>query len=143
MHQRAEEAPAQRQAGARSCVGLCGRRQFQNAWRAYAATTPAGYSLAYNTYQALISLAVKAGRLDAALDTFRDMQGAGLPPNVVTFCGLISALGRERRRRGVRYAQTAYELWSELAASGTQLDAAAYRTGATVAYAQCLLPGPA
>jgi pentatricopeptide repeat protein len=113
-------------------VGLCGRRQFQNAWRAYAATTPAGYCLSYNTYQALISLAVKTGRLDAALDAFRDMQGAGRAPNVVTYCGLISALGRERRRRGVRYAQTAYELWSELAASSTQLDAAAYRTGATL-----------
>lgn len=40
-------------------AALCGRRRFQEAWRAYAATTPAGYSLQYNTYQALITLALK------------------------------------------------------------------------------------
>ncbi|EFN58087.1 hypothetical protein CHLNCDRAFT_34493 [Chlorella variabilis] len=113
----------------RLIYALCGRRRFQEAWRAYAATTPAGYSLQYNTYQALITLALKAGDLDAAVDAFRDMQAGGRAANVVTYCGLISALGRERRRRGVRYAQTAHELWGELAGSGTQLDAAAFRTG--------------
>lgn len=71
---------------------------------------------------------LQAGDLDQALDAFRDLQSLGLNPNVVTYCGLISALGKERRR-GVRYAQLAHELWRELAASGLQLDSAAYRTG--------------
>ena len=72
---------------------------------------------------------LQMGDLEAALDTFRDLQSLGLTANVVTYCGLISALGKERRR-GVRYAQTAHELWAELAGSGAQLDGAAYRTGA-------------
>ena len=164
-------------------------QRFREARRAYAAVTPAGYCLQYNTYQALISSALKVGAassqaarqphrsgvhsshcggveaerpvpaachptavplshaacdaaycfpprawllqvgdLEAALDTFRDLQSLGLTANVVTYCGLISALGKERRR-GVRYAQTAHELWAELAGSGAQLDSAAYRTG--------------
>ncbi|KAL4858667.1 Pentatricopeptide repeat-containing protein [Chlorella vulgaris] len=108
---------------------LCGRQRFQEAWRVYSATSPAGHLLAYNTYQSLISLAIKVGNLEAAVDVYRDMQAAGRPPNVVTSCGLIAALGRERRRRGVRYAHIAHELWTELCASGVQLDGAAYRTG--------------
>jgi hypothetical protein len=71
----------------------------------------------------------QVGNLEAAVDVYRDMQAAGRPPNVVTSCGLIAALGRERRRRGVRYAHIAHELWTELCGSGVQLDGAAYRTG--------------
>lgn len=76
-----------------------------------------------------MTLALKAGDADAALEVFRDLRAApGRTPNVVTYCGLIAALGRQRRR-GVRYAQAAHELWGELAASGAQLDCAAYRAG--------------
>ncbi len=70
----------------------------------------------------------QVGALESALEAFRDLQTLGLTPNVVTYCGLISALGRERRR-GLRFAATAAELWDELAGSGAQLDAAAYRAG--------------
>ena len=126
-------------------VALCGAQRCRDALRTYAACTAAGCHLHYNTYQGLISTALRCGELDAALDVFRDLQGGGsgrggaqggsaagaatgLTVNVVTYCGLIAALGRERRR-GVRYAQAAHELWTELAGSGTALDDAAYRTG--------------
>jgi hypothetical protein len=36
-------------------------QRFREARRAYAAVTPAGYCLQYNTYQALISSALKVG----------------------------------------------------------------------------------
>jgi hypothetical protein len=36
-------------------------QRFREARRAYAAVTPAGYCLQYNTYQALISAALKVG----------------------------------------------------------------------------------
>lgn len=107
---------------------LCSKQRFRDAWSAYAAVQPAGYCLQYNTYQALISQALKAGSIESALEAFRDLQSQGLTANVVTYCGLISALGKERRR-GLRYAATAAELWGELVASGAQLDAAAYRAG--------------
>lgn len=79
----------------------------------------------------------QVGALESALEAFRDLQALGLAPNVVTYCGLISALGRERRR-GLRFAATAAELWEELAGSGVQLDAAAYRAGEAAA---CLAGG--
>jgi hypothetical protein len=44
-------------------AALCGRQRFQEVWRMYSATSPAGHLLAYNTYQSLISLAIKVGRL--------------------------------------------------------------------------------
>ena len=60
---------------------------------------------------------------------FRDLQElGGWAANRVTYCALISALGKDRRR-GSRSAAVAYELWAELLASGAQLDAAAFRTG--------------
>lgn len=70
----------------------------------------------------------QVGDLGAAVEAFEDLKSAGLQPNKVTYCSLISALGKDKRR-GVRSAQLAYELWMELRASGEELDAAAYRIG--------------
>ena len=68
----------------------------------------------------------QAGDLYNALRVYRAIEGAGMQPNVITCCGLISALGKARRpaerAQGCR-------LWHELHASGQHLDAAAYRTG--------------
>lgn len=61
-----------------------------------------------------------------ALRVYRAVEASGLTPNVVTACGLISALGKQRRR-GERVE--GYRLWRELQASGLWLDAGAYRTG--------------
>lgn len=64
-----------------------------------------------------------------ALDIFRQLQSAGFSANYVTYCGLISALGKERRR-GQPSADLAYQLWQELyEAEMPGLDAAAYRAG--------------
>lgn len=82
---------------------------------------------------------MQAGDLGAAVEVFEDLKSAGLAPNKVTYCALISALGKDRRR-GVRSAQLAYELWTELQGQGEQLDAAAYRTGTCwVSICQALL----
>lgn len=111
-------------------AALCKARRFRDAWRAYGAASGAGRALGYGCYHCLITAALQAGNLEAALDAYRSLQAeGGHVPNVVTACSLISALGRARRR-GTRYAQTAHELWGELAASGAALDAAAYRAGA-------------
>ncbi|KAL3156917.1 hypothetical protein ABBQ38_001179 [Trebouxia sp. C0009 RCD-2024] len=63
-----------------------------------------------------------------ALEVFRQLQHAGLTPNFVTYSGLISALGKVRRR-GQPSAELAYQLWQELYQLQTPLDAAAFRTG--------------
>jgi len=68
------------------------------------------------------------GDLDGALAVFRDLQSCGMAPNKVTFCGLISALGKQKRR-GSRYLELAYELWRELQLSGDNLDPMALRIG--------------
>lgn len=59
---------------------------------------------------------------------FHDIQGAGMRPNPVTYCALISTLGKQRGRGG-QAARLAYDLWRELSDSGLPLDAAAFRTG--------------
>ena len=64
----------------------------------------------------------------SALRALRAIQAAGMEPNVVTYCGVISALSRERRQRE---QQLGYRLWCELHGSSLRLDAAAYRTGVT------------
>lgn len=110
-------------------AALCKARRFRDARRAYVAATGAGRALGYSCYHALITAALQAGDVEAALDTYRSLQSeGGHRPNVVTACSMISALGRARRR-GTRYAQIAHELWGELSASGAALDAAAYRAG--------------
>jgi len=68
----------------------------------------------------------QAGEVYSALRALRAIQAAGMQPNVVTYCGLISALSRERRQRE---QQLGYRLWCELHDSPLRLDAAAYRTG--------------
>lgn len=72
--------------------------------------------------------AVQAGDVGHALEVFHDVGDLGLTVNKVTYCSLISACGKQRRRGG-RYAQIALELWEELVGTGMQLDAAAYRAG--------------
>ena len=68
----------------------------------------------------------QAGEVYSAMRALRAIQAAGMQPNVVTYCGLISALSRERRQRE---QQLGYRLWCELHDSSLRLDAAAYRTG--------------
>ena len=71
---------------------------------------------------------LQAGEPYTALEVFRQIQQAGLAPNFVTYCGLISALGKVRRR-GQPSAELAYQLWQELYQLQEPLDAAAFRTG--------------
>lgn len=70
----------------------------------------------------------QAGEPYTALEVFRRIQQAGLVPNFVTYCGLISALGKVRRR-GQPSAELAYQLWQELYQLQEPLDAAAFRAG--------------
>jgi leucine-rich PPR motif-containing protein len=109
-------------------AGLCARGRFAEARRAWTLARPLGYLLKYNTYQAALSACLRLGDLASAVGVFRDMQRAGVAPNQVTYCQLISALGKQRRR-GQRSAQLAHELWQELQASGAPLDGAALRAG--------------
>lgn len=74
------------------------------------------------------TLLLQAGEPYTALEVFRQLQHAGLTPNFVTYSGLISALGKVRRR-GQPSADLAYQLWQELYQLQTPLDAAAFRTG--------------
>ena len=73
-------------------------------------------------------LCAQAGEPYTALEIFRQIQTAGLLPNFITYCGLISALGKVRRR-GQPSAEIAYQLWQELCQLQLPLDAGAYRTG--------------
>lgn len=110
-------------------TGLCRDGNFARAWRAYRAGKKLGIKLRYNGSQRLVTHAIKAGDLSAAVEAFEDVKKAGMAPNKVTYCSLISALGKDRRK-GLRSAQLAYEMWRELkAAGGEALDAAAYRIG--------------
>ena len=74
------------------------------------------------------SLCQQAGEPYTALEVFRQLQAADLTPNFITYCGLISALGKVRRR-GQPSAELAYKLWQELYQLRLPLDAAAFRTG--------------
>jgi hypothetical protein len=74
----------------------------------------------------------QAGEAQLAVRAFRELQAAGLVPNVVTRAALISGLSRARRR-GAPCAQQAYELWKELEASGDAAsNACAYAAGASL-----------
>lgn len=91
------------------------------------------YQLKYNTYQAVLRSLLAINDVDAAVNVFRDLQNRGMAPNKVTYCCLISALGKQRRR-GSRYAHVAYELWQELRTASSlplmsDLDPVALRTG--------------
>ncbi|KAK9825475.1 hypothetical protein WJX81_008217 [Elliptochloris bilobata] len=108
---------------------LCHARWHGAAWRVYRAACERGGGLRYATYQALISSAFQAGEPDRAVQAFRGLQRSGLQPNLVTWCGVISALSKQRRR-GVPAAARAHELWRELQASGLAArDAAACAIG--------------
>ena len=74
----------------------------------------------------------QAGEPYTALEVFRQIQQAGLTPNFVTYSGLISALGKVRRR-GQPSADLAYQLWQELYQLQEPLDAAAFRAGEPLA----------
>lgn len=69
---------------------------------------------------------LQAGRYGNALRAFDGIKAAGMQPNVVTYCSIISALTRSRHPG---FVKTAHRLWKELQRSGQHLDAAAYRTG--------------
>lgn len=74
------------------------------------------------------SYLLQAGEPYTALEVFRQIQQAGLTPNFITYSGLISALGKVRRR-GQPSAELAYQLWQELYQLQQPLDAAAFRAG--------------
>ena len=69
---------------------------------------------------------MQVGELYNALRVYRAIEAAGMTPNVITCCGLISALGKARRQAE---RHQGHRLWLQLRASGQCLDAAAYRTG--------------
>ena len=111
---------------------LSSRGQWATARQVYTSLSDAGAPPHYSSYQLLIAAAARAGDLTSALGALRDAQARGLSINKVTYCCLISACGRQRRR-GLRWAALAYELWRELEraalADGAPLDAAAFRAG--------------
>lgn len=109
--------------------GLAGSGNFQPCWALYVAATQRGVPLRYTCYLAVMTAANKAGRHGAALRAFQDIKAAGMQPNVVTYCGIISGLAGSRQDGFVR---SAHRLWQELQRSGQHLDAAAYRTGINV-----------
>lgn len=76
----------------------------------------------------IVCYLLQAGEPYTALEVFRQIQQAGLTPNFVTYSGLISALGKVRRR-GQPSAELAYQLWHELYELQEPLDAAAFRAG--------------
>lgn len=62
-------------------------------------------------------MSVQAGEPYNAVQAFRDLRGSGLTPNVVTWCGQITALSRFNRR-GSAFAHLAHDLWTELQSLG-------------------------
>lgn len=112
-------------------TSLCAAQRYSEARQVYAILELCGPQLRYNTYQALLKACLVTNDIEAAISIFRDLQAGSMNPNKVTYCGLISALGKQRRK-GSRYLELAYELWLELqnsALKGSQLDSAALRTG--------------
>lgn len=81
---------------------------------------------------------LQAGEPYTALEVFRQIQQAGLTPNFVTYSGLISALGKVRRR-GQPSAELAYQLWQELYQLQEPLDAAAFRAGMLLPICLCCM----
>lgn len=79
----------------------------------------------------------KAGAYSRAVEVFRDVAAAGLEPNRVTYCQLISGL-LKCRRRGSPNSQLAYQLWQELL-SKEGLDGEAYKTGQPLSSAYLVL----
>jgi len=137
-----------------SAAALLSKQRFRAALTVFKSSqhkTPT--QLHYFTYQSLVTAAIKvslcaalkclnfepwlsniltitwqAGEPYTALEIFRQIQAAGLIPNFITYCGLISAFGKVRRR-GQPSADLAYQLWQELCDLQLPLDAAAFRTG--------------
>lgn len=111
-------------------TSLCAAQRYSEARQVYAILEVCGPQLRYNTYQALLNACLTTNDIEAAISIFRDLQAGSMNPNKVTYCGLISALGKQRRK-GSRYVELAYELWLELLNSCkvSQLDSAALRTG--------------
>lgn len=119
--------------------GLCAKHRLADARRAYDTAAALGCALRYSTYHQLSLAAAQGGDSVWAVALLRAMPAAGLRPNAVTTCSLISALCRDRRR-GVRSAQLALDVWQGLRASGEHLDAAAYRAGMHVCVKTGRLP---
>jgi pentatricopeptide repeat protein len=113
-------------------TSLCAQQRHSEARQVYAILELCGGPrLRYNTYQALLKACLTTNDIEGAISIFRDIQAGDMRPNKVTYCGLISALGKQRRK-GSRYVELAYDLWVELQSStngGSQLDSAALRTG--------------
>jgi len=113
-------------------TSLCAEQKYSEARQVYAILELCGgQQLRYNAYQALLQACLATNDIEGAISIFRDLQAGNMNPNKVTYCGLISALGKQRRK-GSRYVELAYELWIELQNSskgGSQLDSAALRTG--------------
>lgn len=109
---------------------ICAEGPLWKALKLYDVLQAGNVPLKYNTFQAMIARCLKSNDLQSAVKIFRDLQKSGLSPNQVTYCSLISALGKTKRQ-GSRYAHLAYELWKELVVSVTleTLDMAALRTG--------------
>jgi len=72
---------------------------------------------------------LQARQPQLALEAFRDLMASPLRPNVVTWTSVISSLSKQSKR-GMPYAQQAYQLWKELESSGLQAgNASAHAAG--------------
>jgi hypothetical protein len=74
-------------------------------------------------------LLLQARQPRLALEAFTGLQCSNFRPNVVTWTTIISGLSKHSKR-GMPYAQQAYQLWKQLEASGEQTgNAAAHAAG--------------
>ena len=74
---------------------------------------------------------LQARQPQLALEAFRNLMASPLRPNVVTWASVISGLLKQSKK-GMPYAQQAYQLWKELESSGLQAgNASAHAAGRT------------
>lgn len=71
---------------------------------------------------------LQCGEPQRAVEVFRKGSEQDSRPNIYAYCSIISAFGKQKRK-GLPFAELAYDLWKELDSKVTALDAAAYRTG--------------
>lgn len=105
-------------------------KRYTEVRKVYRALRKDSSSLRYNTFMSALNASLRSQAIGEALEVFQDLKRQGYEPNIITYCGLISSLGKIRRR-GVRGPELAYQLWKELLSSpqGSELDAVAIRTG--------------
>jgi hypothetical protein len=81
---------------------------------------------------------LQAGQPQLALEAFTGLLCSDLRPNVVTWTTIISGLSKHSKR-GMPYAQQAYQLWKQLEASGEQTGSAAAHAAGEALFSMTLL----